>query len=260
MVKHPVLVAVDLIDAPEGVKLVWEDNQADKELVESIRRMGIIEPLALAPNGERFTLICGKRRLIAAKAVGLAEVPAMVFDVGLDDAAVLRLHENLFRQDPNPVELSRQLHHLEKTYLWSRRDIARKTGKSESWVTQRMDIMNYPPVLQSALEERQISTSQAREIARVKDVTALTRILRQTVGSGASVRTILDWVKTELSAEAQKKKEATPETQFPKEEPPEKTEVICFACGQTHVIQNTKGVRLCVPCHMMLGPDKDKTQ
>lgn len=249
MGKVPQLVSVELIDPPEGLKLLWEDNQADKELLQSIRNMGIIEPLALAPSGERYTLICGKRRLIAARLIPLVEVPAMVFDVGLDDAAVLRLHENLFRTDPNPVELSRQLHHLEKTYLWTRRDIARKIGKSESWVTQRMDIMNYPPVLQSALEEGQLNTSQARELARIKDVTALTRILRQTIGSGASVRTILHWVKVELSAQAQKKKEEMPVTQSPKEEPPEKIEVPCFACGQTVSVQFTKGVRLCAGCH-----------
>lgn len=249
----PQLVDLSLIDPPEGEKAVWENNTADQELTQSILNMGIIEPLALAPSGERFTLIAGKRRLIAALSLALDVVPAMVFDVGLDDAAVLRLHENLFRKDPNPVELSTQLHHLEKTYHWTRREIARKLSKSESWVTQRMDIMNYAPVLQSALEEGQLSISQARELSRIKDVVPLTRLVRQTVSSGASVRTILDWVKAELTLQAQKKKDAALPIDLAEEKAGKGIQVPCFACGNTYNVVDTRGVRLCTQCHDVLG-------
>lgn len=252
MVKTITTVDVSLIDLSKEQEKRWTESQEDGELTASVKANGIMSPLALAPNKERFIIISGVRRYCAAAVNNLDIVPAIIYNVGVDDALVLGLHENLFRKNPNPIELAKQLIHLEKEYRWTRRDIARKVGKSESWVTQRIAILDYAPIVQEHLESGEMSVSQAREISRIKEISAITRLTRQTINSGASVRTLVEWVKDEILRieAAAKKPEQRPE-------PPPTTagkegEITCFACGRKDAVAGCVAVRLCKGCHKEL--------
>jgi ParB/RepB/Spo0J family partition protein len=130
------------------------------ELVESVRRHGIITPLTLAPDGEgRFTIIAGERRYRAAKAAKLRDVPAQVRDAD-GEALALAVAENVIRADLNPIEEARAYRRLVGEHGEASK-VASLVGRSERLVTERLDLLRLPEDAQELLAARKISLACA---------------------------------------------------------------------------------------------------
>lgn len=187
------LIPVDKIDPPPTAARIRPDDESLSELMASIKVQGILNPLILNKKGDRYYCIAGARRYLAAIKLNLPSVPAAVIQVSDDEAAVLSLHENLFRKNLSPYEESLLLDDLEHKYHLTRERISAMLGVSKAWVTQRLDILSWPEMLLEALKNESITYSVARELSRITEPGSLASYLESAINNGITSRVAAQW-------------------------------------------------------------------
>ena len=146
-------VAVELIDAnPFQPRRTFSADKL-KELTESIRSSGVVQPVLLRRAGERFQLIAGERRLRASREAGLTSIPAVVREIGDRDALELALTENLLREDLNQIEAAQGYALLQQKHGLSHEEIAETLGLDRSTITNTLRLLRLPPEVQQMMRE-----------------------------------------------------------------------------------------------------------
>lgn len=176
------------------------DELALEYLAASIEQKGVLQPVILAKRGEGFIVVAGARRVAASQLADKPTIPAIVVELSDEDIPIIALHENLFREEINAIDEALSLHALEEKYKISRNKIAKMLGKSPAYITQKLDILQWPEQLRNALRENQISFSVARELSRIDDQDKLEYYLKAAMESGATVRTISLWVQEHVTS------------------------------------------------------------
>lgn len=156
-----------LFVSPETIALSGLNPRKDfnkdgiSELAESIRSHGIVEPLVVRPDGKRYQLVAGERRLKAAQLIGLEKVPVVVRrDISDDEVLEVMLLENLQREELKPLEEASALQALLERSM-TQEDLARRIGKSQGWVSGRIRLLKLPAGIQEHLRKGDISIEQA---------------------------------------------------------------------------------------------------
>ncbi|MEK7555143.1 MAG: ParB/RepB/Spo0J family partition protein [Patescibacteria group bacterium] len=173
------------------------DEEGIRELANSIREFGIIQPLVVTKL-ERVTetgtevsyqLIAGERRLLASKMVGLERVPAIVRSVELDrERLELAIVENIQRVDLSPIEAARAYAKLQDQFGLTQREIGARLGKSRESVANTMRLLSLPNQVQEAVGRGKVSESQARMLLMVSDMAAQQSLFEDILKSNVSVR------------------------------------------------------------------------
>ncbi|MFB6212403.1 MAG: ParB/RepB/Spo0J family partition protein [Candidatus Magasanikbacteria bacterium] len=147
------------------------DEDSLKELADSIREVGIIQPLVVSKKEiesdqgreVEYQLISGERRWRASKKIGLKTLPAIIKDININtDKLSVALIENVQRSDLSPIEEARAYSQLQDEFNLTQREIATKVGKSRSSIANSLRLLNLPSKMQRALNEGEINESQAR--------------------------------------------------------------------------------------------------
>jgi ParB family chromosome partitioning protein len=163
------------------------------DMIESVRRYGIVEPITVTPNGDHFRILTGHRRYRAAKAVGLPEIEVLVRDPDDDTTRRFKsLISNIQRENIGAVELAETFRTLLDTdTVPTQRELARMVGKSESWVSGILRILELPARVQEQLRNpiTGIGYEMAQRIAQVGD-TALQEELITAAKAGENTRSI----------------------------------------------------------------------
>jgi len=227
--------------------------QKYQELKDSIKQKGIIYPLITIQTTDQLLLVAGYRRFQAAKDLGLPSVPCYCLQVGMDDAEIMRLHENLFREDITPTQEAAAFIRLEHTYHFTREKIAKLIGKSKSYVTQKIQILTWPTPLQQALADSHISYSVARELSVVDDQRELNRLLELCLTSGATVRTVLGWIQEWRTTKIQLSINNKPIDQSAESNSSDTANNKCQFCGSTPLDQPPLAYYICTDCAVELG-------
>ena len=179
-----------LLEDPDNERKTFHNME---DLIESVRRHGIIEPITVTPDGDNFRIATGHRRFRAAKAVGLPEIEVLVREP--DDSTTRRfksLISNIQRENIGAVELAETLHALlEAGAVATQREHAHQIGKSEQWVSGILRLLDIPPRLREQLRGP-ASVFGYEAAARISKVTdpALLEELIQAVLAGESTRAI----------------------------------------------------------------------
>lgn len=139
------------------------------ELADSIRAVGILQPLSVRRMDGRYELVSGERRLRAARLAGLRDVPCILVQATDVQSSLLALVENLQRRDLDFVEEAQALSNLISTYHLSQEDAARRVGKSQSAVANKLRLLKLPPDLLNALRDAGLSERHARALLRLED-------------------------------------------------------------------------------------------
>jgi len=161
-----------------------------QELADSIRASGIIQPLIVRRKADRYELVAGERRLRAAKLADLAEVPALVQDLADDRVLEVALIENLQREDLNPIETAQAFERLVAELRLTHEEIARRTGKDRTTVTNTLRLLRLPEEIQLLLAERRLSMGHARAILGIPDEAQQLEIANRAAAHGHSVRQV----------------------------------------------------------------------
>lgn len=141
------------------------------DLANSIKEYGILQPLTVRPlRGERsYELIAGERRLKAAKIAGLETVPAIIFQACDNDSAVIAMIENLQRENLNFLEEAEGYYSLLIDHGMTQEEIAKKVGKSQSSVANKIRLLKLPPLVKKLLSENDLTERHARSLLRLHD-------------------------------------------------------------------------------------------
>ena len=139
-----------------------------EELAASIREHGVLQPLTVRKVDGSFELVSGERRLRAARMAGLSEVPCIVIDVDGVCSSLLALVENLQRRDLDFLEEAMALDRLIHTYDLSQEEAARRIGKSQSAVANKLRLLKLSPRLLDRLRQNGLTERHARALLRLE--------------------------------------------------------------------------------------------
>jgi ParB family chromosome partitioning protein len=186
----PLRVPLDKIDPnPTQPRVEFQPAQL-QELADSIRVHGVIQPLVVRQNGERFELIAGERRWRASRLAGLTEVPVVVHDAANDRLLELALIENIQREDLNAIETALAFDRLAKEFHLSHEEIGRRTGKDRATITNLIRLLKLPKDIQILVAERRLSMGQARAILGLPSEDLQRTVAEKAVSQGLSVRQV----------------------------------------------------------------------
>lgn len=183
------------------------------ELADSIAREGIMQPLLVRPLvGQEglFEIIAGERRFRAAKIVGLTEVPVLIRDVSDEQAAIMALIENMQREDLNPLEEARGIRRLIDEFNFTHEQAAESIGRSRSYTSNLLRLINLAEPVQDMLLEGQIDMGHARALLAVSSAEQIL-LAHQVVAKELSVRETERLVKQFMSQENQSNKSSPKE-------------------------------------------------
>lgn len=166
-----------------------------EELSNSIETHGIIQPLLVRRKGSSYELIAGERRLRAAKLAGLVEVPAIVQDYADERILEIALIENIQREDLNPMETAQALERLHTEMNLSHEEIATRTGKDRTTITNMIRLLKLPRDVQLLVAERRLSMGHARAILGLVSPELQTQVAEKAAAQGFSVRQVERLVK-----------------------------------------------------------------
>jgi ParB family chromosome partitioning protein len=159
-----------------------------QELAQSIRINGIIQPLVARRRGERFQLVAGERRWRAAKLAGLSQVPVVVREFADDKLLEVTLIENIQREDLNAIEIAHALERLHKDLGLTHEEIARRTGKDRTTVTNMLRLLRLPGDVQALIAEHRLSMGHARAILGLPTPELQRQAAEKVTAQGLSVR------------------------------------------------------------------------
>lgn len=163
------MIATELIDpSPDNPRSSLGDLD---ELTASIRELGVISPVAVTPNGSRYTLVYGHRRLAAAIAAGLASVPAILStEIDAHRIQAQRIAENVQRADLSPLEEARAYHELLSILgAGGQRAVAKLVSKSQGHISKRLALLRLPAPVQTQVDSGRITLEDASELTKLAD-------------------------------------------------------------------------------------------
>ena len=174
------------------------DEEGIKELSTSIKNHGIIQPIivTLDPSqSDRYILVAGERRLIAAQKAGLQSIPIIIREVTDRERLEIALIENLQRSDLNPLEEAEAYRQLIEDFNLTHEEIAMRVAKSRAEVTNTLRLLGLAPRVQDALIEGSISKGHARAIVSLPNWQAQSAVLRSVIEKDLNVRQTEELVK-----------------------------------------------------------------
>lgn len=191
------------------------DEAALRELADSIRSHGIIQPVTVRRLGaDAYQIISGERRFRASKLAGLSEIPAYVRLANDQEMLEMALIENIQREDLNPVEIATSYQRLIEEFQLTHENLSTRVGKERSTITNYLRVLNLPVDAKEALQKRDITLGHAKALAGVDDDRAFQlSLLGQILRDGLSVRATEDLVKKYNESKGAKK--AKPDARLP---------------------------------------------
>lgn len=172
---------------PKQPRTRWDSDEI-RSLADSIREVGILQPIVVRRSGDGYELVAGERRLRAAKVAGLATVPVVLRDT--DDADLLReaLIENIHRQDLGPIELAEAFRQLLEDLGLKQEALAERVGVSRSHIANTIRLLQLPLETQQLLTDEKIQAGHARALLTLGDADAMNALAVRVAAEDLSVR------------------------------------------------------------------------
>lgn len=187
-------VSIDCILPSDNQPRIDRETDLD-ELVESIKRHGILQPILVSREGGGYRIVAGERRWLAAKKAGLTKVPVIVGEWSDRERAIVALVENLQRKNLDPVEEAVYYERLSVDYGFSQDEIAELVGKSRSHISNIMRVLSLPDEVKKGLREGLISLGHAKALLSLKDKPKILEVYSQVIEKSLTVRELEDLVK-----------------------------------------------------------------
>lgn len=176
------------------------DDEALEELAQSIKEVGIVQPLTVRKQGNRYQIIAGERRYRAAKLAQLTEVPAYIRDVDDEQVLELALVENIQREDLDPIEIAISYQRLMEECNLTQELLSERVGKKRATVANYLRLLKLPAEIQLGLREHLLQMGHARALLSVSDYDTQVNIYDRILREGLSVRKV-----EQLAKESQNK-------------------------------------------------------
>ena len=189
---------IDHIDANPDQPRQTFSTESIEELAQSIRIDGVIQPLIVRPQGGRYLLIAGERRMRAAQAAGLSEVPAVVRNIADDRVLEIALIENIQREDLNSIEVAQALQRMAHELGLSHEELALRTGKSRTTITNLLRLLRLPGPVQKMIASDALQMGHARALLALPEAADQLDVADEVLRRGLSVRQVEELVRKRL--------------------------------------------------------------
>jgi ParB family chromosome partitioning protein len=192
---RPAEISVSVIDPnPFQPRIDW-DNDELSSLSESIKQQGILQPLVLRKNNDRYQLIAGERRLRASILAGLETVPAFIREADDKQMMALALIENIQRQDLNPMEKAEAFSRFCDEFSMTQEELGKQVGISRSAIANFQRLMELPETVKGMVRSGRLSMGHGRALLGLQSNEQINRLAKVSMARGYSVRTLEDLVR-----------------------------------------------------------------
>jgi ParB family chromosome partitioning protein len=171
------------------------DEESLGALADSIREVGVLQPVLVRPVGDGYELVAGERRWRAARRVGLQTIPALVRETDDSSALEQALVENLQREDLNPLEEAGAYQQLIEDFGLTHEQIAARSGRSRAAVSNTLRLLALPPAIQKMVRDNQLQMGHARALLGTPDRAFQEQLARQIAKEDLSVRAVEEAVR-----------------------------------------------------------------
>src|SRR3990167_6949021 len=175
-----------------------------KDLVQSIKETGILEPLVVAKTPAGYQIIAGERRWRAAKLAGMTTVPVIIKETTAREMLEMAIVENVQREDLNPIERAQAFERLIEEFGLPVSEIAKRIGKSDSYVSNTLRLLTLPDAIKDGLMSGAITEGHARALVGLGDVKLMVDAYKMILSESRSVRGAEDLARR-LKAQSEKK-------------------------------------------------------
>jgi len=193
-------VPVDLIDPNPFQPRSAFPEETLRELAESIRSSGVLQPILVRRVDGKYQLIAGERRLRAARMAGLQAVPAVIRDLGDRETLELAVTENVMREDLNPIEVAHAYDSLQERFQLSHEEIAARIGINRSTVSNTLRLLGLPEQIQNMVANGDVSAGHARALLGLQSADRQNELAQLIAKRGLSVRQVESIVASAQSA------------------------------------------------------------
>ncbi|MEW6243815.1 MAG: ParB/RepB/Spo0J family partition protein [Bacillota bacterium] len=172
---------------PRQPRQRWDEEKL-RELADSIREHGVVQPIIVRQRDDGYELVAGERRWRAARLAGLKTVPAVIRELSEAELTVVSLIENIQREDLNPMEEARAYHRLVTEFGLTQEVLAKRVGKSRSQVANVLRLLSLDRRTQALVEEGKLSFGHARALLAIEEEKRRQQLADRIVKQGLSVR------------------------------------------------------------------------
>jgi len=171
------------------------DQEAIEELATSIKQLGVIQPITVRKNNDKFDLISGERRLRASKIAGLKTIPAFVRLANDQEMLEMALVENIQREDLDPIEVALSFQAMIEQLNLTQDQMSKRVGKKRSTITNYLRLLKLDPIVQTGIRDGFISMGHGRALVNIEDNKVQLDFYEKIIKDNLSVRQTEDLVK-----------------------------------------------------------------
>lgn len=188
LVGNMVEVALEDIYPNATQPRTYFDETALNELAQSIKNLGVIQPITLRKDGDKFEIISGERRYRASKIAGLTSIPAYIRLVNDQELLEMALVENIQREDLDAIEVALTYQRLLEEIGLTQENLSSRVGKERSTITNSIRLLRLSPEIQNAIRSGEISAGHGRAIISVEDSELQHELFKRIIKEGLNVR------------------------------------------------------------------------
>ncbi len=177
-----------IVANPRQPRKVFDDNTL-RDLAQSLKRSGLLQPVVVRRHGQQFQIVVGERRWRAAGMAGMSHIPAVVREATDAETLELALVENLLREDLNPMEEAEAYQRLLGEFDWTQEDLGERVGKDRSSVANCLRLLKLPELIQDDLRAGRLTMGHARALLSLDSPAEQLKLRSEILAHSWSVRT-----------------------------------------------------------------------
>ena len=195
VVNEPKEIDIRLIDRNPDQPRKNFDEDALKELSDSIKIHGVIQPIIVKQVGDRYVIIAGERRYRASRFAGLKTIPCVIKNYSEQEISEIAIIENLQREDLNPIESAKAIKNLIQQYSLTQDEVADKIGKSRPAVANTLRLLSLPEQIIALVEQNKLTAGHARTLLAIDSPAKQKEIAVAIIEKGLTVRDVENIIK-----------------------------------------------------------------
>lgn len=199
------MIDVDEIRSNPYQPRIHFDEEALNELASSIKDHGVLEPIIVKKSIKGYVLIAGERRTKATRLAGLKTIPAIVKDFSDDEMMEIAILENIQRENLNPIEEALGYKNFMDKLNLTQDEVAKKFGKSRSYITNLLGLLNLPEIVKRYVAEGKVSMSHARVLSKMSNEDEILILADKIINDNISVRLLEEETKNVVKKKPIKK-------------------------------------------------------
>lgn len=192
-------IDINLIEINPNQPRETINEESIRELAESIKKKGILQPILVRRKDSKYEIIAGERRYQSAKLIGMNKVPVIVIDADDQEAYEISLIENIQREDLNPIEKAKAFQSYIERYKITHEELAERIGISRSEITNILRLLQLPLEIQEEIKKGNLTYGHARALLSLEDGELQKRLARKVIKEKLSVRDTETLVKRNIN-------------------------------------------------------------